>query len=189
MIAVALRMADEKGADELSMRTLAQRLDSEMATLYRHFGNRADLVTHVVDHVFGEIELDVDDLVVMGWRQACQTTAQGMFDALSRHRNLAPLLMERVPVGPKAMALRERCLAVLLGDGFPAELAARTYAAVARYVLGFAMQLNGAGDDQSFQDLQNVDPLAHGHRGRRGMAAGFPSGRIRLRTGTHRQRL
>jgi TetR/AcrR family transcriptional regulator, tetracycline repressor protein len=158
MVAMALRIVDEDGAAELSMRTLAQRLDSGTATLYRHFGNRAGLVAHVVDHVFGEVEFEVDELAAMGWRQACRTAAQGMFDALSRHPNVAPLLVERVPVGPNAMALRERCLAVLLGDGFPAPLAAQSYATVARYVLGFAIQLNGAGDDPDFQD---VDPATH----------------------------
>lgn len=160
-MATALRVVDEEGADALSMRTLAQRLDSGTATLYRHFGNRAGLVAHVVDHVFGEVEFDVDELAMMGWRQACQAAAQGMFDALSRHRNVAPLLVERIPAGPNAMALRERCLAVLLDNGFPAKLAAHTYATVARYVLGFAIQLGTSGDDRSFQDFQNVDPASY----------------------------
>lgn len=40
----------------------------------------------------------MDDLAAAGWRQACQAAAQGMFDALSRHRNVAPLLVEWLPV-------------------------------------------------------------------------------------------
>lgn len=159
IVAMALRIVDEEGADALSMRTLAHRLDSGTATLYRHFGNRASLVAHVVDHVFGEVELDGDDLAMTGWREACQAAAQGMFDALSSHRNVAPLLVERIPAGPNAMALRERCLAVLLDNGFPAKLAAHTYATVARYVLGFAIQLGGGA--QSFEDFPDVDPASY----------------------------
>jgi hypothetical protein len=51
-------------------------------------------------------------------------------------------------------------LAFLLGNGFPPALAARSYATLARYILGFAMQLDsshGVNDDvkltQTFQDL------------------------------------
>src|SRR5262249_48193524 len=62
--------------------------------------------------------------------------------ALSRHRNAAPLLIEQVPIGPNAMAHRELGIAILLDNGFPPHLAARAYATLARYVLGFAIQLN-----------------------------------------------
>lgn len=129
------------------MRTLAQRLESGTATLYRHFGNRATLITHVVDRVFGEVDLAAESLARLSWDQACRTVAQAMFEALGRHRKIAPLLMEQTPTGPNAMLLRERCLAVLLDGGFPPDLAARAYATLARYVLGFAIQLAGSGDD------------------------------------------
>jgi AcrR family transcriptional regulator len=117
------------------------------ATLYRHFGNRAALITQVVDRVFGDIDLDPDTLAGMPWDHACRVVAQTMFDALGRHPKIAPLLIEQTPTGPNAMVLRERCLAVLLAGGLPPNLAARAYATLARYVLGFAVQLTGSGDD------------------------------------------
>jgi AcrR family transcriptional regulator len=147
ILATALRIVDEEGAEALSMRTLAQRLESGTATLYRHFANRAALIGHVVDRVFGEVELDQATLAEMGWEQACQAVARTMFDTLGRHPNIAPLLIEQMPAGPNAMVLRERCLAVLLGGGFAPSLAARAYATLARYVLGFAVQLTGPGND------------------------------------------
>ncbi|MGW4214754.1 TetR/AcrR family transcriptional regulator [Lentzea sp. NPDC004789] len=147
ILATALRIVDDEGADALSMRTLAQRLESGTATLYRHFANRAALVNHVIDRVFGEVELDLRALEEMGWEQACQAVTRAMFDTLGRHPNIAPLLVEQTPAGPNAMVLRERCLAVLLGGGFAPDLAARAYATLARYVLGFATQLTGPGDD------------------------------------------
>ncbi|MEU5262268.1 TetR/AcrR family transcriptional regulator [Amycolatopsis sp. NPDC021455] len=147
ILATALRLVDEEGAEALSMRSLAQRLESGTATLYRHFGNRASLVTHVIDRVFGEVDLDPRALAELSWDQACRTIARSMFDTLGRHRNIAPLLMERTPTGPNAMVLRERCLAVLLDGGLPPSVAARAYATLARYVLGFAIQLAGSGGD------------------------------------------
>jgi TetR/AcrR family tetracycline transcriptional repressor len=150
IVATALQIVDDEGAEALSMRVLAQRLDSGTATLYRHFPNRAALIAHVIDRVFGEVDLNAEVLSVAPWRQACQTVAQAMFDALRRHKNVAPLLVEQVPIGPNAMALRERGIALLLDNGFPPHLAVRSYATLSHYVLGFAIQLSGdsaAGQD------------------------------------------
>ncbi|MET9850810.1 TetR/AcrR family transcriptional regulator [Streptomyces ossamyceticus] len=166
IVSTALQIVDDEGADALSMRTLAQRLGSGTATLYRHFDNRAALVAHVVDRVFGAVELKGDELLAMGWQQALRTVAHTMFEALARHRNAARLMVEQIPLGPNAMALREHCVAVLLGSGFPPRLAAHAYATLSRYVLGFAIQVNGHGgggggqldDEQLSAVFQSVDP-------------------------------
>lgn len=152
IVATALLIVDEEGADALSMRALAQRLDSGTATLYRHFGGRAELIAQVVDRVFGEVQFTAEELAAVSWHQAWQMVAGRMFEALSRHGNVAPLLTGQVTLGPNAMALRERCIAVLLDNGFPPRLAARAWATLARYVLGFAIQLSaqdsrGKADD------------------------------------------
>ncbi|MFI8232589.1 TetR/AcrR family transcriptional regulator [Streptomyces sp. NPDC085900] len=154
IVATALQIVDEEGSDALSMRTLAQRLGSGTATLYRHFDNRADLVAHVVDRVFGVVEMNGGELLAMGWEQALRTVATTMFDALAQHRNAARLMVEQVPLGPNAMALREHCVAVLLNSGFPPRVAAYVYATLARYVLGFAVQAErnrGAGQPDGAQ--------------------------------------
>jgi len=141
------------------MRTLAQRMDSGTATLYRHFAGRADVVAHVVDRVFGSIELDTTELATMTWQEACKAAAHSMFDALCRHRNVAPLLAGEVPIGPNALVVRERMIAFLLDNGFPPALAARSYATLARYILGFAIQLTSTHDEADVaQVFQNLDP-------------------------------
>jgi len=145
MIETALEIVDDAGADALSMRTLAQRLDSGTATIYRHFSDRTDLVGHVVDRVFGEVDLDAEELRSMSWQQACARIAYTMFHAFGRHPNLAPLLVEQVPMGPHAMRLREYCIAVLLDSGLSPKLAARSWATLGRYVVGFATQAHGRG--------------------------------------------
>jgi AcrR family transcriptional regulator len=140
IVATALQIVDEEGAEALTLRTLAQRLESGTATLYRHFVNRAELIDHVVDRVLGEVELDPADLRRTTWQEACLRGAGAVFSALSRHRNVAPLLVGQVPTGSNAMAHRERLIAVLLQNGFPPRLAAMAYATLAHFVLGFAMQ-------------------------------------------------
>lgn len=161
IVTTALQIVDDEGADGLSMRTLAQRLDSGTATLYRHFTGRADLIAHVVDLVFGSVEIDAAKLSAMTLQEACKAAAHSMFDALRRHPNVSPLLAEGVPIGPHALAAREAMIAILLDNGFPPSLAARSYATLARYILGFAIQLTGhstVDDSQLTGVFHGLDP-------------------------------
>ena len=156
IVTAAVDILDEQGAEALSMRSLAQRLGSGTATLYRHFSNRSELVATVIDHIIGEADLDAEAMAALPWQQACMLFAQHMFDALSRHGNVAALMTESIPMGPHALALRELCLAVLLRNGFAPAVAAHAYATVARYVLGFAIQQSGAAETQRDAELADA---------------------------------
>ncbi|WP_301337127.1 TetR/AcrR family transcriptional regulator [Mycobacterium asiaticum] len=158
----ALDLVDDEGADALSMRTLAQRLGSGTATLYRHFAGRTELVAMVVDRMLGEVSWE--HAVGLAWDEVCISFAQNMFDALRRHGKVAPLLVGHVPMGPNAMAQREFLLSVLLDSGFPAQTAARIYATLSRYVLGFAMQVcaeSQVNDAQVETAFQRLDPARY----------------------------
>ncbi|ORA10181.1 TetR family transcriptional regulator [Mycobacterium arosiense ATCC BAA-1401 = DSM 45069] len=154
ILGAAVELVDEHGPEALSMRSLSQRLESGTATLYRHFSNRSELVSLVIDQILGEIDLDAEELAAMPWQQACISFAQHMFDALSRHGNVAALLVEYTPMGPNALTNRELCLAVLLKSGFSPAVAAHAYATLARYVLGFAIQVAGAAADGGQRDAE-----------------------------------
>ncbi|MFJ2645589.1 TetR/AcrR family transcriptional regulator [Streptomyces sp. NPDC087420] len=159
-----MRIVDEEGAEALSMRTLAKHLGSGTATLYRHFDNRAEVVAQVADRLFGMIEVEPQPAATE-WREACRTMMENVFAVLRRHRRVAPLLMEETPAGPNARAVRERCVGILLDNGFPPKTAAQAYATLARYVLGFAMQLGEQGrpgdksaDERAATPVHPADP-------------------------------
>lgn len=143
IVAAALEIIDEVGGEALSMRLLAQRLNSSTATLYRHFPNRAVLMVAVIDRLLGEIDLDAEVLRSGGWRAAMRMIAGQYFAALTRHPGVARLLTDHTPTGPHAMRLREVWLDAMLHNGFPLELAVRSGALMASYVQGFAIQLTG----------------------------------------------
>ena len=142
IVSVALEIVDEVGTDAFSMRLLADRLGSGTATLYRHLASKDELMVYVVDRILGEvdIETDADTLSTTTWQEATARGASAFYEVLKNHPNALPLLLSRVPVGPNALLHRERSVAVLLACGFPLDLAARAYTAVAHYVLGFALQ-------------------------------------------------
>jgi len=159
IIATATAILDEEGADALSMRNLAQRLDSGTATLYRHFTGRADLVAQVVDGVLAEAHVDDEILAGKPWQQACETLAHSLFDAFRCHPHVAPLLIEQIPTGPNAMAQREQMIALLLESGFAPPLAAQACASVARFVLGFATQLSAPSSTADGDEVwHTLDP-------------------------------
>lgn len=134
------------------MRSVAQRLNSSTATLYRHFPNRASLVAAVIDRVIGEIGLDAEELAKAGWQQAFRSIATDYFEALSRHRNVAILLADHTPTGPNSAAVRERWLATMFNNKFPVDLAVRSGALMSSYVQGFAIQLAGQRAAAGFDD-------------------------------------
>lgn len=157
IVTAALQLVDDEGAQALSMRTLAQRMETSTAVLYRAFSNRAELVGHVVDWVFGEVDFDTTE---GSWQDMARSAAQAIFDTLYSHRGIAPLLIEQVPVGSNALALRERVLAVLLENNFSPAAASRAYAVIARYTLGFAAQLRQPEAEES--EAKRLSSLFHG---------------------------
>ncbi len=144
---MALEIVDEVGTDAFSMRLLADRLGSGTATLYRHLASKDELMFYVVDRILGEVDIDIDadTLGNSTWQHATARGASAFYEVLRSHPNALPLLVSQVPVGPKALVNRERSMAVLLACGFPLDLAARAYTAVAHYVVGFALQQHAPG--------------------------------------------
>jgi len=149
IVGTALEIVDEVGAD-FSMRLLADRLGSGTATLYRHFAGKDELMVYVVDRILGEVDIETDSDTLCGttWQQAIARGASAFSKVLQNHPNALPLLVSQVPVGPNALLNRERSVAVLLACGFPLDLAARAYTAVAHYVVGFALQQHAPGAPQ-----------------------------------------
>jgi AcrR family transcriptional regulator len=149
IVGAALEIVDEVGAD-FSMRLLADRLGSGTATLYRHFAGKDELMVYVVDRILGEVDIETDPDTLGGttWQQAIARGASAFSEILQNHPNALPLIVSQVPVGPNALLNRERSVAVLLACGFPLDLAARAYTAVAHYVVGFTLQQHGPGAPQ-----------------------------------------
>jgi AcrR family transcriptional regulator len=161
IVDAALQIIDAEGLDELSMRSLATRLNSSTATLYRHFPTREALLQGVIDRVLGEVDVDAANYRSLEWRQACEKIATGTFEAFRSHRQAALLLADHTPVGPNAAAVRERMVAVLIDGGLAVEMAARSAAMIGHLILGFAIQLGGERE-MTDADRQAFRQAIHG---------------------------
>ncbi|MET7705238.1 TetR/AcrR family transcriptional regulator C-terminal domain-containing protein [Micromonospora sp. NPDC005413] len=154
IIQAAVELVDTGGVEALTFRALAERLGSGTATLYRHMADRAELVSEVVDHILGEVDLTAGAGHHEDWQTAVAALCDELFAVLARHQRATPLFAEHVPTGPHAMAFREACLAVMLKAGLAPTTAAASAATLGRYTLGFAMQMHATSDDS-----QNVSAV------------------------------
>src|SRR5215472_7094770 len=57
IVETALRLLDGEGLDALSMRRIADELDTGAASLYWHVGSKDGLLDLIFDHVVGEVEV------------------------------------------------------------------------------------------------------------------------------------
>lgn len=162
LVRTALELVDEQGAEALTLRSLAAKLNSSTATLYRHFSSRDDLARHVADEIFAEVAVDEGRLAAQPWDRTLADVAEQLFTALVRHENAAALMLERAPAGPNALRVRVSCISALLADGFSRADAVRTYATFARFVLGFGIQLRSETGEPAAprQDAVDSVPLA-----------------------------
>jgi AcrR family transcriptional regulator len=157
IIDVALRLLDEVGVQALTLRMLADALESGTATLYRHFASKDELLAHVVDRILGEVRPAPEDAKGLSWREAVAVGADAFYETLRRHPQALPLLVAQVPVGPNSLRSRERALGLLIAFGFPVDLAARAFTAIGHYVIGFAIQQHGPGSTHPEDGRQLAD--------------------------------
>jgi AcrR family transcriptional regulator len=133
----ALELADEGGLGAVTMAGVGARLGVEAMSLYRHIGNKEEMLDGLVDHVFAEIPIPVD---AADWRDALRRRAVSARAALRRHPWAIGLMESRARPGPETLGHHDAMLALLFAAGFDAPLAVRVYNLLDSYVYGFALQ-------------------------------------------------
>lgn len=124
-------VADEKGADALSMKAIADKLGMTTMSLYRYVDTKDDMIDIVFDTAIGHAGPAILDGA--DWRIRAQNWARTFAAALRQHPWLAGLTLTRPPLGPAAISWLEigvRCFddtpldgqqrmsSLLLLDGF-----------------------------------------------------------------------
>lgn len=158
---MAVRVADEVGIEGLSMRKLAERLDTAAMALYRHVANKEDLLDGMVEVVYDEVETPSG----IGWKEAMRQRAVSMRQALHRHQWAVGLMESRSP-GPAGLQYHNAGIACLREDArLPIRTAIDAYNLMDSFIYGFALQektLPGdiAAEAQARRDaLTETDPF------------------------------
>ena len=139
IVTTALRVLDTESLESVSMRRVAQELETGPASLYAHVANKKELLDLMFDRVAGEIELP-GPLDPERWREQVRDLAVSMHATLSRHSDIARVALANIPTGPNALVVSERLLAILITGGVPVQAAAWALDRLALYICGDAYE-------------------------------------------------
>ncbi|KZB85512.1 TetR family transcriptional regulator [Amycolatopsis regifaucium] len=159
-----------EGLEAVSMRRVAQALETGPASLYAHVANKEELHELMVDHVldFGPIpEPDPDR-----WVEQAKELLRGNVRALTSFPGIAKIAWTiQVPVGANALQQAEALLAVLRAGGL--DLRRALFAADALWLYTKAFAYEGAGWQHG--DINLAEQEQRGERMVEYMAS-FPPG-------------
>lgn len=133
----AYSLADEIGVDRLTIRALADHLDTKPMTIYHHVPNKDAIIDGIVDRVFAEIERPPTDL---GWKEAMRHRCCSARSALVAHPWAAPLMESRTNPGPETLSHHDAVIGCLRSGGLSLPMIGHVYALLDAFVYGFALQ-------------------------------------------------
>jgi AcrR family transcriptional regulator len=137
IVRAAVPLLDEEGLAALSMRTLATRLGSGAASLYRHVANKDEIIELALDEVYAELEVP-DPGGPDDWQPAAEACARSLRAMALRHPWVVAILGQAglARLGPNLGRQTERMLAIFITAGCDAEEADRAMSALVAYVTG-----------------------------------------------------
>jgi AcrR family transcriptional regulator len=135
IVAEAIKLLDENGIENLSMRNLGTRLNAGATSLYRHVANKDELIELVADEVYAEIHVPDGD-----WRESVIATATSVREMILRHPWVASVLGQvgLSYLGPNFMEMTDKMLGVFEKGGFSLPEADLAVSAIFGYVIGMA---------------------------------------------------
>ncbi|WP_399894245.1 TetR/AcrR family transcriptional regulator [Streptomyces sp. BBFR51] len=123
IVATAVRVLRAEGLQRVTMRRLAQELDTGPASLYVYVASTAELHAAVLDEFLGEV--DLGPVRAAGdWRERVEAVLGSYEDVLYQHPGLARSAVSARPFGPNFLNLLEGLLSLLKEGGVPDDRAA-----------------------------------------------------------------
>ncbi|MFK4086602.1 TetR/AcrR family transcriptional regulator [Kribbella sp. NPDC020789] len=123
IVDAAVRLMASDGLQRVTMRRLAQELDTGPASLYVYVANTYELHAAILDRLLAQVDLSpakrTDD-----WREALHQVLGSYTDLLLAHPSLAHSALNTRPNGPNYLALVDTLLALMAAGGVPAGQAA-----------------------------------------------------------------
>jgi len=126
IVATAVRVLRSEGLAAVTMRRLAQELDTGAASLYVYLRSSAELHAAVLDELLGTVEVHPRDVPVAadGWRDQLVRVLDSYTEVLFAHPGLAQSALVSRPSGPHYLDLVEALLVLLAAGGVPDDQAA-----------------------------------------------------------------
>jgi AcrR family transcriptional regulator len=123
IVAAAVAIMRAEGLDKVTLRRLAQDLDTGPASLYVYVRNVAELHAAILDELLGTVDL-APVTAPGGWRGALAAVLASYTDVLIAHPSLARSALVSRPSGPHYLALVDGLLTLLAVGQVPGGQAA-----------------------------------------------------------------
>lgn len=134
VVAAAVEVLRDEGADALSMRRVADRCGVTPMAIYHHVDDKDALLGHAVDHVVAAA-LDVDPADGT-WREAMTRFLAAIRAAMLDNRGAGAVWVQRPVVGPHMALVTERFFEILERGGVRGAAAAEATDALVLLMLG-----------------------------------------------------
>jgi AcrR family transcriptional regulator len=165
IVDAALAIAHDEGVEALTMRRLAQSLDTGPASLYVYVANRQELHDLLFDAAVGTI--DTEPVDPERWREQLKALVRRIVKLMVEdYPGLAGLAIARIPTGDNALRVTDSMLALLKAGGASDQAAAYAGDFVNLYATAIAYEqtvYNRASADPDHQQ-QEVEALAERFR-------------------------
>ncbi|MFY1669722.1 TetR/AcrR family transcriptional regulator [Plantactinospora sp. WMMB334] len=136
IVRTAIELLDAEGPAGLSMRRLGTRLGAGATSVYWYVANKDELLELAVDEVMGEVY--VPEVGDTSWRVGASVLATGIRAMLLRHPWAIGLLGVRPTIGPNAMRIGDRTVALLTAAGFTGLELAHASSLLSAHAIGSA---------------------------------------------------
>lgn len=159
IVETALGVIDAEGMDALSMRRVAQELNTGAASLYAHVSGKEELVELVLDRAYRDLDHPVPDPAI--WRDQVKAFLRQARDCLVSHNDLArAALASNIPTLPNQLDSAETVLSLLRAGGLPDQVAAYGVDLIGLYLVAAAHELSqrhrgeapSPGQDEAYLD-------------------------------------
>jgi AcrR family transcriptional regulator len=120
IVATAVELVRAEGLAKVTMRRLAQELDTGAASLYVYVRNTAELHAAVLDELLGSVDLEPAG----DWQERLEQVLRSYLQVLFEYPGLAQSALVARPAGANYLRLIEELLALLSEGGVPKAQAA-----------------------------------------------------------------
>jgi AcrR family transcriptional regulator len=122
IVRAAIRIADAEGLEAVTMRRVAQQLDTGAMSLYRHVPDKDALVSMMIETVLGDA-MRVQERPSTGWRDSLRELAQSVWQLSRQHRWYPEASITHPPLTPNGVAGLEFALSIF--DGYDLDIMTR----------------------------------------------------------------
>ncbi|MBB6548258.1 TetR/AcrR family transcriptional regulator [Nonomuraea rubra] len=138
IVETGLAILDAEGFDALSMRRVAQELETGPASLYAHVSGKEELLELIYDRVCAEIRLPEPD--PSRWKEQLREYALEVHRVFGEHADVARAALASIPTGEHSLRTGEFTYGLLIEAGMSPREASLAMDRLTLYLVGDAYE-------------------------------------------------